>query len=347
MRRRRVMNACVLSAWALVASSASAVPPLRATAFGTVDIEPAKVTGVLWLERDIIEAKEPIDRDGDILYNAGELMAARGPITNYLNGQFFLLWDGKVHPIVVRDITTEKRRGLKYDYLKIVWVSQDSPHNATVSILSRLLSEAWRDARTMLGVKNGHRKEIWVLSPTDYFDATLMGKPAPASGRSGPARPPERRFACLNLCLAVEMKEGASKCPKCGSFIAELRGAGVPGAGYFGLHGGSLMTMGPGGKKLEAVLASKEELRVYLTDEAMNKLPLEKAKGSVDLWTDEMMENTLVKVDFQPAPSGAFLAAKVPANMIMPLRVRCTLDLGDGSAYLVDFFLPEIVEVTD
>ncbi|HKQ49219.1 MAG TPA: hypothetical protein VJZ71_14200 [Phycisphaerae bacterium] len=345
MRRRRVGYACALSAWALVASSAGAVPPLRATAFGTVEIEPTKVTGVFWLERDIIEAKEPIDRDGDMLYNAGELMAARGPITNYLNGQFYLLWDGKIHPIVVRDITTEKRRGLKYDYLKIVWVSRDSPNGATVSIVSRLLTEAWREARTMLNLRFGNRREIWVLSPGDYFDASLMGQPPPARAHS--SRPRERRFACLNLCLAVELREGATKCPKCGSFIAELRGAGVPGANLVGLHGGPLMSMGPGGKKLEALLASKEELRVYLTDDDLNKISLVKAKGSVDLWTDEMMENTLVKVDLVPAPSGDYLAARIPGNMIMPLQARCTLNLGDGPAYLVDFFLPEIVEVTD
>ena len=347
MRRCRVLCALMISAWAFDPPTARAVPPLRATAFGTVEIEPSKVTGVLWLERDIIEAKEPIDRDGDMLYNAGELLAARGPLTNYVNGQFFLLWDGKVHPIVVRDITTEKRPGLKYDYLKIVWVSQDSPHDSTVAILSRLLSEAWRDARTMLSIKNGHRKQLWVLSPADYFDASLMAKPAPTTARPGASKPPERRFGCLNLCLAVEIKEGASKCPKCGSFIGELRGAGVPGAGYFGLHGGPMMSIGIGGRKLEAVLASKEELRAYLTDELMTRLPLDKAKGFVELWTDEMMDNTLVKVEFQPVSSGAYLTARIPANTIMPLRARCTLDMGDGATYLVDFFLPEIVEVSD
>jgi hypothetical protein len=346
--RRPSMWAWVLLALLLCpSSSARAVPPLRATAFGTVEIEPWKVSGVIWLERDIIEAKEPIDRDGDMLYNAGEMTAARSLITNYLNSQFFLLWDGKIHPIVVRDIKTEKRKGLKYDYLKITWVSQDSPQNAAVVIVSRLLTEAWREARTMLSIKHGHRKQIWVLSPTDYFDDTLMAKPAPAPTRPGPSKTPERRFGCLNLCLAVEMKEGASKCPKCGSFICELRGAGVPGAGYFGLHGGPLMSMGFGGQKLEAALASKEELRVYLTDELMTPLPLDKAKGFVEVWTDEMMENTLVKVPLQTASSGAYLVAKLPANMIMPLRARCNLDLGDGAANLIDFFLPETVEVTD
>jgi hypothetical protein len=49
---------------AFVASSARAVP--RGDSTGTVNIEPSKITGVL-LERDIIEAKEPIDRNGDML----------------------------------------------------------------------------------------------------------------------------------------------------------------------------------------------------------------------------------------------------------------------------------------
>jgi hypothetical protein len=108
-------------------------------------------------------------------------------------------------------------------------------------------------------------------------------------------------------------------------------------------HGGPL-TIGIDGRRVEAVMVSKDELRLYLTTTLCRVS--DKAKGSVELWTDEMMENTLVKVDLVPAPSGTYLAAKIPANMILPLRARCTLDLGESAAYLVDFFLPEIVEVT-
>jgi hypothetical protein len=319
------------------ATVAWAVPPLRATAFGKVEIEQAKVSGSLWLERDVMEAKQPIDADGDMQYSPGELLAARSMVTDYINTHFFIMWEGKIHPIVARDMVTEKRPGLKYNYLKIAWVSQDSPNSAPISIMSRLLSDVWRDARTMLFVSSGRHREVWILSPADYFESSLLGKPAELGSGRTPHKPMPRRFACVDLCLGVEIKDGVSKCPRCGQFIAEAKGAEVPGAGFFGLHGGPLMTVGTKKRFLEAALASREELRFYLTDDALTKLPMDKAGGSVEVWTDELMESTLVKFPLTPGTAGAYLSAKIPPKLDLPLRARCSVDLGDGATYMIDF----------
>ncbi len=346
----RIIGGCMvlLACGFVMTASAKGAPPLRATAFSTVVIEPSKVSGVLWLERDVIEAKQPIDRDGDMQYTPGELIAARGPMTDYVNGSFLLLWGGKIHPIVARDVTTEKRPGLKYDYLKITWVSRDSPNGAAISIVSRLLREVWHEARTMISVTFGRQKEVWVLSPTDYFESSLMGMGDENRTGLGPSKTAQRRFACGNMCLGVELKDRTMKCPKCGHFLAEARGAPIPGAGYFGRHNGPLMSLGMGGRKLEAVLASRQELRVYLTNEILEKFPADKMSGSVEMYTDEMMETTLVKDDFKIAPGGSCLTAKVPANLNLPIRVRCNLNIGDGAgSYLVDFFLPDVEDVKD
>lgn len=346
--RRYVMGAAPLAMVLITATGVRAgLPPLRATSFGQVVIEPSRVSGVLWLDRDFIEAKEPIDRDGDMQYNEGELLAARGPLTFYINEHFFVMWDGKIHPIAATSVKTEKRLGLKNDFLKVSWVSEHKPNGSPVSILSHLLRDGWREARTMLYVTYRDRREIWVLSPENYFDLSVMGKPDSERTEQGTHRVAPRRYGCVNLCLLVELKSGKSKCPRCGSVVAEVRGSSVPGAGYFGLHGGVLRPAGSEGQRLEALLSSREELRVYVTNEKLEKLAAGNAKGSVDLWTDEMATTTRVKSEFQVAANREYLVAKIPAGMILPIRARCMLDFGDGAVTLVDFFLPEVVEVAD
>ena len=120
-----------------------------------VEIEQAKVSGSLWLERDVMEAKQPIDADGDMQYSPGELLAARSMVTRLYQYALFHHVGGKIHPIVARDMVTEKRPGLKYNYLKIAWVSQDSPNSALslhhVAAPFRCLARRADDALRLVG----------------------------------------------------------------------------------------------------------------------------------------------------------------------------------------------------
>ena len=65
------------------------------------------------------------------------------------------------------------------------------------------------------------------------------------------------------------------------------------------------MTVGTKSDSWRPQLASREELRFYLTDDALTKLPMDKAGGSVEVWTDELMESTLVKFPLTPGTAGA------------------------------------------
>lgn len=324
----------------------------RAVVFVELELKPPEIRGVLWIDRDAVEVKYPIDRDGDTDYTEAELYLTRGPLTDYINQNFHLMWDGAVQPIVLTDMVYDVRPISRNSCVKMMFTVPKFSEGSELVVYSRVLSEFSQRARTMVRIDRGGEQEVWVLSPQHYYDTRLKGEakaalsmPPPVIGRSATKDP---RHACANLCLGVDLTKPPGKCPRCGAKIVRLFGAPVPGAGQIGRLGGASMPFMPGQYRVEALLATPEEFRFYLNTESLEAAPIGRLSGSVQIWTDGMMETTSHKETLKLSKDGAYLWSSVPKGMILPLRARCMFELGEGrGTRMVDFFLTGVVEVKD
>lgn len=350
MMVRRIGFAAVLAA--LLASSAMAQGDTgfaRATVFVELEVRPPEIRGTMWIDRDAVEVKFPIDRDGDTDYTDAELYLTRGPLTEYVNQSFFLMWSGAVRPIVLNDLTYDVRPISRNKCVKLSFVVPSFAKDADLLIYSRIFAEISQRARTMVRIEREGSTEIWVLGPQEYFDARLKesDRPAPAgsAGRPAPSGP---RFGCTKLCLGIDLTKPPAKCPRCGAAMARLFGSPVPGKGQIGRLGGTSMPFMPGQYRAEALLASPEEFRFYLNTESLEAAPIGRISGTVQVWTEDMLQTTSHKETLKVSKDGTYLWASLPKGMIMPIRARCMLELGDGrGTRMVDFFLPSVVEVSE
>ncbi len=154
-----------------------------------------------------------------------------------------------------------------------------------------------------------------------------------------------RRYACSRLCLGVESKEKSAKCMRCGSELLEIHGAAVPGVGRIGRHGGMLRRLGGGDVLVEAWLPSRDEVRFYLTDKAMQPLPVKKVDCLARAGSSERPEEARVGLDVRASSAGDYLRAKIPEKLALPIQVQCQLDLGgEDGPRIVEFHLHEVIE---
>lgn len=330
------------------ASDAVADAPFsKVTAFANLEVKPPEILGTLWIDRDAVEAKFPIDKDGDTQYTEGELFTIRGPLTNYVNQHFHLMWGGKTHPIVLKNATFEVRPNSKNNCVKLTFSSPQYSAGESLLIFSTLLSDLSRQGRTLVSIEGDGRREVCVLGPDSYYDSRLTST-APGTTSQPAAATRKTRFGCLGLCLGVESPREMTKCPRCGGPVVALSGGPMPGKGYLGSHGGTLMPFVPGQIRVEGILAKPEEFRVYLVSEELDAMPAGSLSGTVQIWTDKMEQTSMHKEGLKVSTNGAYLWASVPKGMILPIRARCMLDVGDGKGQrMVEFFLPGVVAVPD
>jgi hypothetical protein len=138
-----------------------------------------------------------------------------------------------------------------------------------------------------------------------------------------------RRYACPKLCLGIESKDPSAKCMRCGSGLVEAYGARVPGVGRIGRHGGVLQGLDPRPLRVEALLPSSSELRLYFTDPALKPQPVGELSGKVLLWRDQRVDEGQVELELTPAEDDSFLFAKIPAEFQIPLTAQCDLHFSE------------------
>lgn len=349
MKRLAIAFACLVSCEGSVPVARADGPFSKVTAFVALRASPPEITGELWLDRDTVEAKFPIDKDGDTNYTEGELYAVRGPLTDYVNQHLHLLWGGQKHPIALQDMVFDRRPGAKNISVKMVFTVPKFSEGSSLLIFSTMLSDLSRQGRTMVSIDMGGRREVCVLGPDLYYDQRSSASSGdrsatqPAASPAGAAKP---RYGCVNLCLAVESARATNRCPRCGSELAPLSGGPMPGKGYIGRLGGTLMPFVPGQYRLEGLLATPEEFRVYLLSDELDATPVGPLAGSVQIWTDKMENTTMHREDLKISNDGAYLWSSVPKGMVLPLRARCMIQMGDGKGQrMVDFYLPHVVPV--
>lgn len=349
--REWVMRAAWIAGLAVVPSAAARAdaPFSKVTAFVSLEVRAPEIVGTLWIDRDAVEAKFPIDKDGDTQYTEGELFAVRGPLTNYVNQNFHLMWGGRTHPVTLKAAAFEERAASRNNCVKLTFSAPQYPADEPLVIFSTLLSDLSRQGRTLVAISADGRREVCVLGPDVYYDSRRSAGPAAASQPAGAANATQKtRFGCFGMCLGVDSPRDMKKCPRCGGPVAALSGGPMPGKGYLGSHGGTLMPFMPGQFRLEGVLATPEEFRVYLVTEELDAMPVGSMSGTVQIWTDKMEQTTTHKEGLKASTNGAYLWASVPKGMILPLRARCMLDAGDGRGQrMVEFFLPDVVRVSE
>lgn len=165
------------------------------------------------------------------------------------------------------------------------------------------------------------------------FPAVNVMQPAADKGAA------TRRYACSKWCIGVQTTKQSSKCPRCGSALLPVRGDGIPGYGVVGPHGGELREMRPR-MWIEAVLVSRDELRLYMTNPELEARPVGKMTGTILLSTDEHFEETSIEVPLEPAKDGKYFRAAVPDSVKLPIRARCSLQSpGDEGQLQAEFFL--------
>ncbi len=333
---RIVLTSALVAACVLPAEGGNN-PVARVTAFVKLDVKPPAIKGSLWLDRNTVEGRTPIDKNGDTDYTDGELYLARGPLMAYVNRQFLVMWDGKIHPMVLEDLVYDKRRDAENPFVKLVFSIPGYAADKEIVIASMLLADMWKSASTMISLTMQERSQVFVLGSKDYFDSRL----------ARPEKGAQARFACAENCLGVELKTRSEKCPRCGGPIVPVAGARVPGAGYYGIHGGSLMPFIPAPLKLEGLLTQTGELRVYATNDALEQLKVEGWSGTARIGAEQAPQNMMEQVELAASPDGSHLRAEIPKGVRPPVRAICTIDAKDGKGRrMVDFHLDEVIEVS-
>ncbi|MCZ6684118.1 MAG: hypothetical protein O7B26_13140 [Planctomycetota bacterium] len=148
-----------------------------------------------------------------------------------------------------------------------------------------------------------------------------------------------KRYACSRWCIGVQTTKQSTKCPRCGSALLPVRGDGIPGYGVIGPHGGELRELRPQ-VWIEALLTSRDELRLYVTNPELARRSVGSLSGTVFLSTDAHFEETGVEVTLEAAEEGKFFRATVPESVKLPIRARCNLQTsGEGGPLQADFFL--------
>lgn len=329
----------------LMCNAAAAVTPFaKATVFVTLDVKGSSMSGWLWLDRDAVEVKFPIDKNGDVNYTEGELMLVRGPLTDYINANLQIMWDGRVHAISATEFEyaahpVERNNGVKFHF-NVSGYKAGTP----IVIYSRLLADLWRQAQTVVAISNEGQKEIWSLAAGNYYDSRL----SPSHGKSASSQPSattgaiKPRYGCAAICLGVDFDAPIEKCPRCAGPAASLFGANIPGKNYIGPMGGVVTNFVPGAYKLEAVLVSRGELRFYLCTEGLVVQPAAALTGKVQLWPAGSQSVTPA-VELKRSSDGAYLAVAVPDTISVPFQARCTLNSAEFPGNrMVEFYIPTI-----
>lgn len=331
---------------AYVTQFATAVTPFaKGTAFVTLDIKGDAVSGTIWLDRDAVEVKYPIDKNGDVDYTDAELLLIRGPLTDYINNNLHIMWNGEIHPISPSEfayaaLPVERNNGVKV-FFSVGGYKAGTP----ILVFSRLLNDFWRQSQTVLALSIDGRKEIWSLGTGHYCDSRL----SPGSRMPAASQPADHggfvaasRFGCAAMCMGVDSTTPLGKCPRCGGPIAPLLGAPIPAKGYLGPMGGVLMSYISGAYKLEAVLVSKSELRFYLCSEALSLQPATPLSGKGQLWPAGS-KSVEPPEELKLAKDGSYLSMHVPDNLGLPFQARCTLNSTEfPGTRMVEFYIPVI-----
>ncbi|OWY70466.1 hypothetical protein B7486_16950 [cyanobacterium TDX16] len=332
-----------LMAAGLICNAAVAVTPFaKATVFVTLDVKGSSLSGTLWMDRDAVEVKFPIDKNGDVNYTDSELMLVRGPLTDYINANLQIMWDGQVHPISASGFDYAAHPVERNNGVKILFNVSGYKAGTPIVIYSRLLADLWRQAQTVVAITNEGQKEVWALGTGHYYDSRL----SPLHGKSASSQPSattgaiKPRYGCAAMCLGVDFDAPIEKCPRCAGPAASLFGAAISGKGYIGPMGGVVMNFVPGAYKLEAVLVSRGELRFYLCTEGLVVQPAAALTGKVQLWPAGSQSVTPA-VELKRASDGAYLAIAVPDTISAPFQARCTLNSAEFPGNrMVEFYIP-------
>ena len=340
MLRRIFVAFLVISA---ATQSAVAITPFaRATAFITLDINKNAMSGVLWLDRDAVELKNPIDKNGDVDYTDAELMLVRGPMTDYINNNLQIMWDGEVHPISPSEFAYAAHPVERNNGVQIRFNVNGYKAGKPVVIYSRLLNDLWRQAQTVVAVTLDGRTEVWSLGPGHYYDSRLSPAGAQATTSQPATDLAASRYGCQAMCLGVDSTTPMDKCPRCGGKPAPLFGAPIPGKGYIGPMGGVLMTFVPGAYKLEALLVSKTELRFYPCTEALVVQPATPLSGKVQL-SPAGSPSVSPAEEMKRSKDGSYLFVPVPDTISVPFQVRCMLNSAEFPGNrMVEFYIPSV-----
>lgn len=338
---RRVFLVAILLV--VVAQNAIAVTPFaRATAFINLDINKNTMSGVLWLDRDAVEVKNPIDKNGDVDYTDAELMLVRGPMTDYINNNLQIMWDGEVHPISPSDFAYAAHPVERNYGVRIRFNVNGYKAGKPVVIYSRLLNDLWRQAQTVVAVTLDGSTEVWSLGPGHYYDSRLSPAGAKATTSQPATVAAASRYGCEAMCLGVDSTLPMEKCPRCGGKVVSLFGAPIPGKGYVGPMGGVLMNFVPGAYKLEAVLVSKNELRIYPCTDALVVQPATTLSGKAQLFSAGTKAVNPPE-ELKRSDDGKYLYAPVPDTVSVPLQVRCTLNSAEFPGNrMVEFYIPVV-----
>ena len=329
----------------LLCNAAVAVTPFaKATAFVTLEVKGSTLSGSLWMDRDAVEVKFPIDKNGDVNYTDGELMLVRGPLTDYINANLQIMWDGQVHPISASEFDyaahpVERNSGVKF-FFSVSGYKAGTP----IVIYSRLLADLWRQAQTVVAITMEGQKEVWSLGSGHYYDSRL----SPSHGKSASSQPAvsagaiKPRYGCAAMCLGVDFDAPIEKCPRCAGPAASLFGAAIPGKNYIGPMGGVVTNFVPGAYKLEAVLVTRGELRFYLCTEGLVVQPAAALSGKVQLWPAGSQSVTPA-VELKRASDGSYMTVGVPDTISVPFQARCTLNSAEFPGNrMVEFYIPTI-----
>lgn len=328
-----VVTLMMLSPRAVLADGAFA----QATAFLELDVRPPRIEGVLWLDRGTMESRFPIDRDGDMQYTDGEVYSVRAPVNGYVARHLRIMWDGTIAPLQLKNLSTERRRRSLNDCLKYTFSVSGYDAGEPLIVSSDLLRDIWGGAPTLLAVQRDGRSVVCVLDSRNYYDSRVVDRRVrsassrPVASGAGPrAASQPADYACSKLCLGVALTDAKATCPRCGAPAALRFGGPVPGVGVIGPHGGELLPFVPREYRVEGLLTVHRELRVYLTNERLERLPIGKLSGTVQFWSPLAPKMITEKDTLKLAADGSYLYAVVPDAVVLPMKARCLLDLHDG-----------------
>jgi hypothetical protein len=308
---------------------------------------PPSASGTLWLDRTTIESRYPIDTDGDMQYTDAEVLAVRNSIAIYVGQNLLFLFKGHIRIITPQNLTIEPRPGSDNEFLKLTFTIDQIDDPSSLMIISRLLADVWRRPACLANLHQGDDRRLVVLTPWSYYDPRPTGDRGRATTQgTGPRTREAPRYGCQRMCLGVEMNRPDAKCPRCGASVLPVFAGRIPGVGQIGPRGGSLVPFHPSEFKLEGLMASDGEFRIYLTNEAMERLPIGRMAGTAQMWTDKVFESTTEPQTLTISPDGSHLTASVPKGMARPIVVRCTLDASDGlGRRMATFQLSEVTPV--
>lgn len=155
------------------------------------------------------------------------------------------------------------------------------------------------------------------------------------------------RRGCANLCPGIELQNPTTdKCPRCGGKLMPLTGDTVPGLYMIGAHGGTLVAYGGQGERFEALITPEKELRVYITNERFETLPVKKLTGSAFFSADERFQDSVIEIQARKSSDDRYLSVTLPPTVMLPVHVRWAYNFneGEGGTHL-DILLDEAVPV--